>query len=226
MNRQIDIEEAIASRSVIWGYARVSTDDQTSAGQEPELRASGAQQIVHETGSGAGHLPALEALLARLRRGDTLVVTEVSRLGRSTSAVLGLVEDLRTRGVRLIVTRLGVDTATPAGSLVLAVMAALAAFEREQLRERQAAGIAAARARGQDLGPAFKLDDAQIQHAADLVKGGMSVSAAARLLGVSQPTLSRALWRACPDLVLPAPGSRPGQPKARGRRLTSSGSRP
>ncbi len=223
---QIDLEEAIASRPVTWGYARVSTDDQATSGQEPELKAAGAERIVHETGSGAGRLPALEALLARLRRGDTLVVTEVSRLGRSTSAVLGLVEDLRTRSVRLVVTRLGVDTATPAGSLVLAVMAALASFEREQLRERQAAGIAAARARGQSLGPQFKLSAEQVQHAAELVRAGTSVSAAAKLMGVSQPTMSRALWRACPDLVLPGPGSPRGKPKARGRRLTSSGSRP
>ncbi len=223
---QIDIEEAIAAAARVWGYARVSTDDQVPQAQEAELRAAGATDIVYETGSGAGRLPALEALLARLRRGDALVVVEISRLGRSTAAVLALVDDLRARGVRLVVTRLGVDTSTPAGTLVLGVLASLAQYEREQLRERQRAGIEAARARGQSLGPAFKLDDAQIQHAAGLVREGTSVSAAARVLGVSQPTLSRALWRHCPDLTLPGPGSRPGRPKARGRRLTSSGSRP
>lgn len=223
MNRQIDIEEAIAAKPVSWGYARVSTDDQVAQAQEPELRAAGAERVVYETGSGVSRLLALEDLLARLRRGDSLVVVEISRLGRSTAAVLALVDDLRARGVRLVVTRLGVDTSTPAGILVLGVLASLAQYEREQLRERQAAGIAAAKARGKNLGPAFKLSVEQVRHAAELVRAGTSISTAATLMGVSQPTLSRALWRHCPDLTLPAPGSRPGHSRKRGRRLTSSG---
>ncbi len=215
---QLDLEDAIAAASPrVWGYARVSTDEQHASAQEPELRAAGAADIVLETGSGAGDLPALRSLVARLRPGDTLAVTEVSRLGRTTSGVLALADELRRRGVALRVTRLGVDTATPAGQMVLSVMAALSTFERSQLLERQRAGVVAARNRGVRFGRPPAMTEAQVDHAAEQIRNGSTLSATAAVMGVGQTTLSRAIRSRHPELVLPSPGGRRGIPKRRGR---------
>lgn len=215
--RQIDLEEAIAAAGPrTWGYARVSTDEQHATAQEPELRAAGAVDVVLETGSGAGDLPGLRSLFARLRPGDTLVVTEVSRLGRTTAGVLALADELRQRSVGLRITRLGVDTGTPAGQLVIGVMAALAAYERAQLLERQRAGVVAARNRGVRIGRPPAMTDAQIDHAADLIRAGATLSAAAAVMGVGKTTLSRAVRLRHPELVLPGLGGRRGVPKRRG----------
>jgi putative DNA-invertase from lambdoid prophage Rac len=214
---QLDLEDAIAAASPkVWGYARVSTDEQHASAQEPELRAAGAADIVLETGSGAGDLPALRSLVARLRPGDTLAVTEVSRLGRTTPGVLALADELRRRGVALRVTRLGVDTATPAGQLVLSMMAALAAYGRSQLLERQRAGVVAARIRGVRFGRPPAMTDAQIDHAADLIRAGATLSATAAMMGVGKTTLSRAIRRRHPALILPGSGIKRGVPKRRG----------
>jgi DNA invertase Pin-like site-specific DNA recombinase len=215
--RQIDLEDAIAASGPrVWGYARVSTDDQHASAQEPELRAAGAVDIVLETGSGTGDLPGLRSLVARLRPSDTLAVTEVSRLGRTTAGVLTLADELRHRGVGLRITRLGVDTATPAGQLVLSMMAALAAYERSQLLERQSAGVVAARSRGVRFGRPPAMTDAQIDHAADLIRAGATLSATAAMMGIGKTTLSRAIRRRHPALILPGPGSKRGMPKRRG----------
>src|SRR5262249_58786813 len=94
----------------------------------------------------------LHSLVSSLAQGDALAVTEVSRLGRTTAEVLLLADGLRERGVSLRILNLGIDTSTPAGGLVLTMMAGMARFERQLLRERQRRGIAAARSRGKHLG--------------------------------------------------------------------------
>lgn len=206
----------------IIGYARVSSSDQSDDGQADALRRAGASRVVAERASGVADRPLLDALLLALSPGDTLAVTEVSRLGRSTAEVLLMADALLARGVHLRVLNLGIDTATPAGGLVLTMMAGLARFERELLRERQRRGIDAARARGRHLGRPPLLTADHARRAAGRLRAGETLAAVAAEWRVSERTLSR-LLRRHPDGGPPptAPGGR-GKPKRRGR-LTLKG---
>ena len=119
-----------ASAPRIVGYARVSAEDQVEHGQVDALRHAGITEIVTEKASGIEERPLLDALVATLALGDALAVTEVSRLGRTTAEVLLLADDLRERGIHLRILNLGIDTATPAGGLVLTMMAGLGSSQR------------------------------------------------------------------------------------------------
>lgn len=122
------------------------------------MQLAGITEIVTEKASGVEQRRQLDSLVASLNREDTIAVTEVSRLGRTTAEVLLLADDLRKRGIHLRFLNLGIDTATPAGGLVLTMMAGLAKFEQQVLRERQRRGIHAARQRGKHLGRPRLLD--------------------------------------------------------------------
>ena len=123
-----------------WGYARVSTDDQELGLQITALRAAGVHEanIVQEKASGkaGSERPLYAALLRRLADGDRLVVWKVDRLGRSTLDALQTAKDLDARGVHIVITTLGIDLKTPAGRLVFGMMAQIAEFERELIRDR------------------------------------------------------------------------------------------
>lgn len=195
----------------------MSAEDQVEHGQVDALQHAGATEVVVEQASGVGERPLLSSLLASLVKGDALVVTEVSRLGRTTAEVLLLADDLREREVRLRILNLGIDTATPAGGLVLTMMAGLAKFERQLLRERQRRGIEAARQRGKHLGRPPLLDVAHAQIAIKRLLAGETVAALAREWRVSERTLSRLVNRHRGDGPPPTlPGGK-GKPKRRGR---------
>jgi putative DNA-invertase from lambdoid prophage Rac len=158
-----------------WGYARVSTDEQTTALQVDALLAAGVprENLVEECISGAAKVrPKFDALLARLQRDDTLVIWKICRLGRNTLAALQTAEELNARGVRIVITTLGLDLTTPAGKLVFGILAQLAQFERELTLERINAGIKAAKARGKHLGRRPALTPHQQHKAVELVSGG------------------------------------------------------
>jgi putative DNA-invertase from lambdoid prophage Rac len=201
------------------GYARVSADDQVAHGQVDALKQAGVSEVVVEQASGVGERPLLDSLVASLAAGDALVVTEVSRLGRTTAAVLLLADGLRERAAQLRILNLGIDTATPAGGLVLTMMAGLARFERQLLRQRQRRGIDAARLRGKHLGRPPLLDAAHAQIAIRRLRAGDTVAALAREWRVAERTLSRLVNKHRGDGP-PAtlPGGR-GKPKRRGRLL-------
>jgi putative DNA-invertase from lambdoid prophage Rac len=173
------------------GYARVSAEDQVAHGQADVLKQAGVNEVVIEQASGVGERPLLDSLVASLTAGDALVVTEVSRLGRTTAAVLLLADSLLKRGAHLRILNLGIDTTTPAGVLVLTMMAGLARFERQLLRERQRRGIDAARLRGKHLGRPPLLDASHAQIATRRLLAGDTVAAIAREWRVSERTLSR-----------------------------------
>lgn len=175
------------------GYARVSTAEQVLDRQVDALRAVGCHRIFTEQASGARQRPGLDECLDYLRPGDTLVVQALDRLGRKTSDLLLLVEDLAERGVALRVLTLGLDTSTPAGRLVLTVIAALAEMEREVMLERTRDGIAAARARGRVGGRPPALSPEQVALARKLSVEGKTAVAIGRLLGTSDRTVRRAL---------------------------------
>jgi DNA invertase Pin-like site-specific DNA recombinase len=131
------------------GYARVSTRDQNLELQLDALTQAGCKLIYQEKVSGAlAARVELDKLLLQLRSGDTLYIYKLDRLGRSLKNLLDLVADLQRRGVELVSLTDAINTASAQGRLVLNLFASLAEFERELIRERTCAGLAAARARG------------------------------------------------------------------------------
>ena len=134
---------------MVIGYARVSTEDQDTEAQVPDLRKAGCRRIYQEKVSGASpDRPELVKCLERLDKGDTLVVWRLDRLGRSIRDLLRIVDQLDKSGVHFVCLKEKFDTSTAAGRLIFHFFAALAQFERELVRERTMAGLSAARARG------------------------------------------------------------------------------
>ena len=132
------------------GYARVSTDDQTTALQAAALRRAGCHRVYQDTASGKAGVtrPQLEECLADLRDGDTLVVWRLDRLGRSLPDLVRIVTELVEKGVNFESLTEKIATTNASGKLMFHLFAALAEFERNLIRERTKAGLTAARARG------------------------------------------------------------------------------
>lgn len=141
------------------GYARVSTKEQCLEAQIDELTKFGCKRIFSEKISGAkAKMPELDACLAFLRPGDTLVVYHLDRLNRLSSRLLTLHDELRTRDITLQVIMLPMDLNDPTvGKLVLTIFSALAETEYNIKKERSHAGMTAARARGKKGGRIYKL---------------------------------------------------------------------
>jgi DNA invertase Pin-like site-specific DNA recombinase len=130
------------------GYARVSTKDQSLDLQVDALKKAGCEQVYREVASGAKTArPVLDDVLSRLREGDVLVIWKLDRLGRSLQHLVALASELMERKVGLISLNDPVDTTSAQGRLVFNIFASLAEFERELIRERTQAGLAAAGAR-------------------------------------------------------------------------------
>ena len=131
------------------GYARVSTHDQTLDLQLDALRKAGCEQLFTDTVSGGGaERPGLEDAYSHLRKGDILVVWRLDRLGRSLKHLIQTITDLDNRGIGFKSLTEQIDTTTSSGKLIFHIFGALAEFERDIIRERTEAGLAAARARG------------------------------------------------------------------------------
>ena len=177
------------------GYARVSTREQNQALQLDALRAAGCGRVYTEQASGAQRdRPELTAALDYAREGDTLVVWKLDRLARSIRQLIETVEDLERRRIGLRSLTEAIDTATPGGRLVFHVFAALAEFERSVIRERTAAGLEAARARGRKGGRPRRLSAADLAAARALLRDpGITVGEVARRLRVGPATLYRHL---------------------------------
>jgi len=179
----------------ILGYARVSTGDQDVAGQTMRLTEAGAIKVFSDIRSGKTmERPGLEALLAYARKGDTLSVVRLDRLGRSLGELLTTVAMLKERGIALLSLEERIDTNSAAGELVFHVFGAIAHFERRLIAERTRDGIAAARARGKRRGR-HPLDPEKIAAALELVKAGLSPTVAARQLGLGRSTVYREVGR-------------------------------
>lgn len=183
------------------GYARVSTKAQDTDRQESDLLSVGVRRddiyIDQGVSGGRASRPSFDKALDALHEKDTLVITTLDRLGRSTANMLALSETLRERGVNLRVLNLGggnVDTGTPMGSMIFTVMAALAQMELDIKRERINDSVTKRRAAGSDLGGRrAQFTDSQIQNARQLIEGGKPAAHVARDLGMSRATLYRRL---------------------------------
>ena len=181
------------------GYARVSTRTQETDRQTADLLAAGVRRddlyADHGVSGARAERPQFDKALNALHEGDTLVVTTLDRLGRSTANMLELAKGLRERGIGLRVLNLGggdVDTGTPMGSMVFTVMAALAQMELEIKRERITDSVSKRRAAGRDLGGRReRFTDSQIENARRLIEAGQPATQVARDLGMSRATLYR-----------------------------------
>lgn len=176
------------------GYARVSTDHQTTDPQHDALTAAGCERIYTEHASGAlRERPQLASMLDYARSGDVIVITKLDRLARSLAHLIDLAADLDQRGIGLRVLDQGIDTTTPAGRLMFHMLGAIGEFERDLIRERTGAGLAAARERGRTGGRPPKITAEKLATARDLIEAGKSVKTAAEVIGVSRATLHRHL---------------------------------
>lgn len=177
------------------GYARVSTAEQNLDLQVDALHRAGCIRVFTDTASGSlTERPQLSAALDYLRRGDTLVVWRLDRLGRSLKHLLTLVEGLDEREIDFKSLQESLDTTTPSGKLLFQVMGALAEFERSLIRERTHAGLSAARARGRVGGRKPVLTPHKAAVARRLHDGKEhTVAEIAKILGVSRATIYRNL---------------------------------
>lgn len=183
--------------TAIIAYTRVSTDGQTI---EAQRHAIGQRYNVSDDGwfsdeATSGTTKAMErkgfsALFSYARKGDTVVVAAIDRLGRNTIDVLETVEALKAKGVTVISMREGFDLSNPTGKLMLTLLAGVAELERENIRARQMAGINKAKADGRKLGAPKQHDDIAI--ASWRAENGASIQTTAAHWGVSTATVKRA----------------------------------
>ena len=177
------------------GYARTSTDDQTTALQLATLKKAGCTKTFEDKGiSGTiKKRPAFTRCLAALQSGDTLTVWKLDRLGRSLRDLIDHLDELRGRGVRLQSITEAIDTETLTGRGMWQLVGVLAELERSMITERTKAGVKEAKKRGVKFGPKPKLTPAQIKHARQQIDKGERVQDVAALLSVDRTTLYRAL---------------------------------
>lgn len=177
------------------GYARISTLEQMVTSQRDALAAAGCERIFEDLGVSGSveRRPGLDAALAFLQTGDVLVVVRLDRLGRSTRHTLAFLHNLSGRGVEFRSLREAINTSGPMGRAMLTILAAFAELERDMIRERTTAGLAAARARGRVGGRPRALTAAKVELAALLRNRGLSVAQIAEQVGTSRATIYRAL---------------------------------
>ncbi|MGD9660179.1 MAG: recombinase family protein [Porticoccaceae bacterium] len=178
----------------VYAYARVSTDDQNVDQQIALLEKYNPDYSITEKFTGTTLArPKFNKLISQLKSGDTLVVREVSRLGRKTSDVLNLAEELQGKGVKLVIDNLGeLDITSQTGKLLFLLLSGLAEMERETMLERQRIGIERAKTEGRYKGRKA-LDKAVIDTAKDLIAKGMKKKEVAKQLKIGESTLYKYL---------------------------------
>ncbi|CAA3816338.1 recombinase family protein [Acinetobacter baumannii] len=188
---------------MLLGYARISTDDQNLDLQRDALEAAGCERMFEDMASGAkADRIGLAALMTVLRAGDTVVIWRLDRLGRSLKNLITLVERLEAAKVGLRSLQENIDTTSSGGRLVFHLFGALAEFERNLVRERTLAGLAAARARGRMGGRPKRLDPAKLALALRLHhEDKHTIKEICQMMGISKLTLYNYLTKADSDVV-------------------------
>ena len=181
-------------KNFIFGYARVSTENQNLDRQIDALEKYGISQIYNEKITGTKRdRPELAKMLDRMTQGDTVVIESLSRLGRSAKDLIELVDLFEKKKVHLISLKESIDTSTPTGKLLFTLMSAIAQFERDCIADRTREGLKAARARGR-LGGRPKTNSEQIKKAVKLYHTGQhSIREIEELAGIKKDTLYRNL---------------------------------
>ena len=179
-----------------FGYARVSTDSQILDRQIDALVSHGIalEDIYQEKYTGTkANRPEFDKLRGTLRKGDTVVIESLSRLGRSSKDLMFIVEDFDKNDITLVSLKESIDLSTPTGKLLVNVLSALAQFERDIIVQRTQEGLEAARARGRKGGRPKK-DPKKVQQALKLYDSQMhSTKEIAEITGVSVKTLYNAI---------------------------------
>jgi DNA invertase Pin-like site-specific DNA recombinase len=188
------MNETGAHAMTIYGYARVSTEGQTLAGQEAQLAEAGAVKVFSEkiSGASADNRKALARALKALQPGDVLLVTRLDRLARSTRDLLNVLDTIAKAGAGFkSLADSWADTTTPHGRLMLTVLGGLAEFERELIKARTSEGRKRATARGVHMGRPSALNRDQQREALARREAGEALTDIARTFGVSHTTISR-----------------------------------
>lgn len=179
---------------MIIGYARVSTDKQELLRQEDALKKFGIDELYTEKMTGTkSDRPELNKVKLRVRKGDTVVVESLSRLGRSSKDLLILLDEWEKEGITLVSLKESIDTTTATGKLLVTVLSAICQFERDITVQRTKEGLASARARGRKGGRP-KADKKAVEKAIKLYNAQThSIKEIVELTGISQATLYREL---------------------------------
>lgn len=172
------------------GYVRVSSTSQSTARQDDQMAELGVDRLFVERISGKNaNRPELRKLLDYAREGDTVVVSDISRLARSTRDLLSIIDHLNQKQVGFVSLKESIDTTTPQGRFVLTIFGALSELERENILSRQREGIDAAKARGKKLGrPAMDFPKNWEQVYNQWKEGSISPTDAAKSLKLKRPT--------------------------------------
>ena len=181
-------------KNFIFGYARVSTEQQNLDRQLDMLQKYGVDFIYNEKMTGTKrNRPELEKLLERLTEGDTVVVESLSRLGRRTKDLIWLMETFNTKGVHLVLLKESIDTTTSTGKLLFTLMSAIAQFERDVIADRTREGLNSARARGRKGGRP-RTDSEKLRKAIKLYNTQQySLAEIEDMTGVKRSTLYRGI---------------------------------
>ena len=173
------------------GYARVSTEDQNLDLQIDALKEAKCDHIYEEKMSGKiKDRPALDEALNFMRKGDTLVVWKLDRLGRSLRHLIEVINKLMDEGMYFMSLQEKIDTTSTSGKLIFHIFAALAEFEREIISERTKAGLKAARARGRMGGRPKKLNEEQAQMVKKMwIDHTITIEEICRTFDISRSTL-------------------------------------
>jgi hypothetical protein len=181
-------------KNFVFGYARVSTEQQNLDRQLDMLQKYGVDFIYNEKMTGTKrNRPELEKLLERLTEGDTVVVESLSRLGRSTKDLIWLMETFNSKGVNLVSLKESIDTTTSTGKLLFTLMSAIAQFERDVIADRTREGLNSARARGRKGGRP-RTDSEKLRKAIKLYNTQQySLAEIEDMTGVKRSTLYRGI---------------------------------
>jgi DNA invertase Pin-like site-specific DNA recombinase len=177
---------------MIFGYARVSTIEQNLDRQIDQLKGAGAEEIIQEkiTGTKADR-PQLNRLFDKLRKGDTILIADLTRLSRSTKDLFSLVEQIEKKGANIkSLKECWLDTTTPQGKLMFTFMAGISQFERDLISQRTREGLESARTRGKVGGRKPKLDDNKKKTVYDLYQQKkLTVLEICDMFNITKPTL-------------------------------------
>lgn len=175
-------------------YVRVSTIEQNEERQIEGLEKHGIDKWYVEKVSGKNtNREELQKMLSEAKSGDTIYVHDFSRLARSTKDLLDIVEKLNSAGIHIVSNKENIDTSTPAGKLMLTMLGAIYEFERTNMLERQAEGIAIAKRENRYANCGRKKAEYDTDAIMKLINNGVTKSEVARRMNISRPTLNRIL---------------------------------
>lgn len=174
-----------------FGYARVSTPEQSLENQVANLQKAGCEKIFTDKVSGnKANRPGFKEMLSHLRAGDVVTITSLDRLGRTSRLLIQLLEDWEKEKIHIHVLSLAMDTSTAGGKLMYTVMAALAECERNLIRERTKKGLEGARARGRTGGRPKKLTESKVKRMIQIYnEKRLSIQEIRFMYGIGKSTL-------------------------------------